>query len=58
LGKITEGFIMTQLKELEKLINEIDDKESFIKALKEIHQVLCWLYEWLQKIEEAISKES
>ena len=49
---------MTQLKELERLINEIDDKETFIKALKEMLQVLCWLYEWLQKIEESISKEN
>jgi len=49
---------MTQLKELEKLINEIDDKESFLKALKEMLQVLCWFYEWLQKIEERISKEN
>ena len=49
---------MTQLKELERLINEIDDKESFIKALKEMHQVLGWFYEWFQKIEEAISTEN
>ena len=49
---------MTQLKELGELINKTDDIDSLKKTLKEIHQVLGWFYEWLQKIEEAISKES
>ena len=48
--------MMSQLKELEKTINELD--EPFKKALLEMHQVLCWFYEWLQNLEEAISKEN
>jgi len=47
---------MSQLKELEQTINELEEPQK--KALLEIHQVLNWLYEWLQNIEEKISKES
>ena len=47
---------MTQLKNLEQTINELD--EPVKKALLEMLQVLLWFYEWLQNLEEAISKES
>jgi len=47
---------MSQLKELEQMINELEEPQK--KALLEILQVLNWFYEWLQNIEETISKES
>ena len=56
LEKFTEGFIMTQLKNLEQTINELD--EPVKKALLEMLQVLLWFYEWLQNLEETISKEN
>ena len=49
---------MTQLKELEELINKTNDIDSLKKTLREMHQILGWFYEWFQKIEEAISKEN
>ncbi|HUW45748.1 MAG TPA: hypothetical protein VMW50_08130 [Dehalococcoidia bacterium] len=47
---------MTQLKNLEQTINELD--EPVKKALLEMLQVLLWFYEWLQNLEETISKEN
>ena len=47
---------MSQLKTLEQTINDFDGPLK--KALLEIHQVLEWFYEWLQNIEESISKEN
>jgi len=47
---------MTQLKELERTFNEFEGPQK--KALLELYQVLCWFYEWLQNLEEAISKEN
>ena len=48
---------MTQLKKLEQSIDNADSIISIQKALREIHQILCWFYEWLQNLEEEISKE-
>jgi len=49
---------MSQLKHLEQLIDNVDSIIAIKNALIEIHQVLCWFYEWLQNIEEKISKEA
>jgi len=49
---------MSQLKNLEGLTNNANDIIAVKKALCEIHQVLSWVLEWLQNIEEKISGES
>lgn len=49
---------MAQLKTISELIGQLDDADPHKKILSEIHQTLEWFYEWLQKIEEAISKEN
>jgi len=49
---------MSQLKHLEQLIDNADSIITIKKVLVEIHQVLGWFYEWLQNIEEKISKEN
>jgi len=56
LGTVTEGDIMSKLKNLEEMINELEEPQK--KALLEIHQVLSWVLEWLENIEETISKEN
>ena len=49
---------MTQLKKLEQSIDNADSIISIQKTLHEINEILEWYYEWLQKLEEAISKEN
>ena len=49
---------MANLKNIEALVNLLDDKDPLKKILSEIHQMLEWFYEWFQNIEESISKEN
>ena len=49
---------MSQLKHLEQLIDNADSEISIKKTLSEIKEILEWFYEWLENIEEKISKES
>jgi len=49
---------MSQLKHLEQSIDNADSIIAIKKVLVEIHQVLEWVYEWLQNIEEKISTEN
>ena len=48
---------MANLKNIEALVNLLDDKDPLKKILREIHRMLEWFYEWFQNIEESISKE-
>ena len=49
---------MANLKNIEALVNLLDDKDPLKKLLSEIHQTLEWYYEWFQNLEEEISKEN
>ena len=49
---------MADLKNIEALVNLLDDGDPLKKILSEIHQELCRLSEWIQNIEEEISKET
>jgi len=48
---------MSNLKEIERLVNQLPDTDPYKKLLSEIHQTLGWFYEWFQKLEETICKE-
>ena len=49
---------MANLKNIEALVEMLDDKDPYIKILNEIHQTLEWFYQWFKNLEEAISKEN
>jgi hypothetical protein len=49
---------MSNLKEIESLVNILNDNDPLKKLLNEIHQTLEWFYQWFQKLEEEISKEN
>ena len=48
---------MSKLKKLEQSIDNADSIISIQKTLREIKEILENHYEWLQNIEETISKE-
>ena len=49
---------MSKLKNLELSIDNVDSEISLRKTLYEIKEILEWFQEWLENIEESISKES
>ena len=49
---------MTKLKNLGLSIDNADSIISIQKTLRELKEILEWFYEWLQNIEESISKEN
>ena len=48
---------MSKLKKLDLSIDNADSIISIQKTFREFKEILEWFYEWLQNIEETISKE-
>jgi len=48
----------SKLKNLELSIDNVDSEISLRKTLYEIKEILEWFQEWLENIEETISKEN
>ena len=49
---------MASLKNIEQLVNLLEDTDPLKEILSEIHQTLEWFYEWFQKLGEEISTEN